>query len=164
MYLKTIEFLWALWMALLWEMWSGKVWSSHKLSQVLLSWYKSFLEQCSFSIFVKFPFPGCPWTPKSSWGGAESHQRSRSKDWGEQKRIMSSCIMHVCSIRCRWTANTTLWVGLPSLFSQRQQLQFENTARAPKTMFNSPLVRIFAVIAQNSLRSNFSGKLFLRSD
>ena len=41
------------WRVALWEMWSGKVWSSHKLSQVLLSWYKSFLQQCSFSFLFK---------------------------------------------------------------------------------------------------------------
>ena len=49
---------------------------------------------------------------------------------------------HQTPIRCQWTPNTTLWVGLHSLYSQRQQMQSENTVRAPKTMSNWPLVRL----------------------
>ena len=131
-----------------------------------LTWHQSF-----HLTFVTLPFPGCPWAPESSWRGAKSHQRSRSKDWGEPEKKylfihdgffhgyfsvllgrvpvnkITLDIMNLCSIRCRWTANTTLWVGWPSLSSQRQQMQSENTARAPRTMSNWPLVRNLAVTA-----------------
>ena len=49
-----------------------------------LTWHQSF-----HLTFVKLPFPGCPWAPESSWRGAKSHQRSRSKDWGDTWWIFS---------------------------------------------------------------------------
>ena len=49
-----------------------------------LTWHQSF-----HLTFVTLPFPGCPWAPESSWRGAKSHQRSRSKDWGDTWWIFS---------------------------------------------------------------------------
>ena len=50
-----------------------------------LTWHQSF-----HLTFVTLPFPGCPWAPESSWRGAKSHQRSRSKDWGKPEKSIFS--------------------------------------------------------------------------